>query len=103
MDLMTISGKINILDIIKQTDFYEDTGVGGGRAYRIKACHTNHLHSKLSERGLWSLGWDACTGVGSHQSCKNTSSLIKQQPQKSWSKVSGEVKNNICPFGSQPP
>lgn len=30
MDLMTISGKINILNIIKQTDFYEDAGVGGG-------------------------------------------------------------------------
>lgn len=27
---MTISGKINILDVIKETDFYEDAGVGGG-------------------------------------------------------------------------
>lgn len=26
---MTISGKINILDFIKETDFYEDAGVGG--------------------------------------------------------------------------
>lgn len=72
-------------------------------AYRIKACHTNHLHSKLSERGLWSFGWDACTGVGSHQSCKNTSSLIKQQPQKGAAEAQESLKNNIFPFGSQTP
>lgn len=78
-------GQINILDIIKQTDFYEEALWEG--AYRIKACHTNHLHSKLSERGLWSLGWDACTGAGSHQSCKNTSSLIKLRPQKAAAKA----------------
>lgn len=68
---------------------------GGGWADRIKECHNHHLHSELSEQGLWSLGWDACTGAGSHQGCKNTSSLIKQQPQKGAAKAQARLKKTI--------